>query len=92
MPVEQQSPPQSHMTVALKDLQSFRSTAEAIALEAGKMALSAAIKPKTIEAKTSFQDLVTETDKAVEHHIRARLHSAFPDHQYLLCICIFADN
>jgi len=38
-------------------------------------------KNKKIEVKENFADLVTETDKAVEDLIIARIHTKYPEHK-----------
>jgi myo-inositol-1(or 4)-monophosphatase len=57
--------------------------AKEIAIEAGKMSAAAFRQPKRVESKTCAQDLVTETDLAVEKFVEERLNKEFPGHQYV---------
>lgn len=57
---------------------------EAIAREAGAMSKSAFAAPKLVQNKDSTaQDLVTETDRAVENLVRRRLQENFPDFLFI---------
>lgn len=55
-----------------------------IAREAGAMSGSAFTAPKRVENKDrTAQDLVTETDRAVEALVQRRLREHFPEHQFI---------
>ncbi|PJF17418.1 hypothetical protein PSACC_02730 [Paramicrosporidium saccamoebae] len=63
--------------------------AKEIAAEAGKMSATAFRQPKRVESKTCAQDLVTETDRAIEAFIEERLRKEFPGHKLPnFCIAI----
>lgn len=61
----------------------FQRAAEEIAKQAGAVSRAAFYAPKRVESKAHAQDLVTETDRAVENLIRALLHERFPEHQFV---------
>ena len=52
-----------------------------ISKAAGAIGAKAFRAPKRVENKTCAQDIVTETDRAVEAFIRAEVSKAFPEHQ-----------
>lgn len=52
-----------------------------ISKAAGAISAKAFRAPKRVENKTCAQDIVTETDRAVEAFIRAEVSKAFPEHQ-----------
>lgn len=52
-----------------------------LALEAGRMMTNASGKNTNIDAKASFADLVTETDKAVEVFLFGELKKRYPGHK-----------
>ena len=52
-----------------------------LALEAGKMMLIASGRNKFVETKSSYNDLVTETDKGVEAFLFGEIKKKYPSHQ-----------
>eukprot|EP01071_Lankesteria_metandrocarpae_P006126 Lankesteria_metandrocarpae@DN4249_c0_g1_i2.p1 len=54
-----------------------------IAYEAGETIKDAISKEKKVSVKYSDADLVTETDISVEAHLRTRIASKFPNHEFL---------
>lgn len=52
-----------------------------LAMEAGKMMVSASGRNTNIDTKASFADLVTETDKAVEAFLFGEIGKKFPSHK-----------
>lgn len=66
---------------SLKELQKF---AIELALKAGQMQANASDdRNKSIEQKSSFADMVTETDKAVENYLFNKLREKYPDHCFV---------
>ncbi|KAL7627534.1 hypothetical protein AAE478_001727 [Parahypoxylon ruwenzoriense] len=65
------------------NLQEIHDTLVTVAHEAGRMILSA--NPTDIEKGTKLNstDIVTETDKAVEAHVSARLSQAYPSFAFI---------
>ena len=54
-----------------------------MARAAGNAIRKAFEQPKRVENKSCAQDLVTETDRAVESLIRDLLHQHFPTHGFI---------
>jgi len=65
------------------EIQEFFQTAKLVAEEAGRVVKEAFYNIKNIEVKTNFADLVTETDKAVEDMIIAKLTEKYPSHKFI---------
>lgn len=64
------------------NLKEYLLFAETLAYEAGRMMMDAILKPKDIASKTCHQDLVTESDKAIEELIKNKISEKYPHHQY----------
>ncbi|KEP63322.1 UNVERIFIED_CONTAM: inositol(myo)-1(or 4)-monophosphatase 2, putative [Hammondia hammondi] len=57
---------------------------QAIAREAGEILRTFFYdRNKKVDTKDSPADLVTEYDRAIEDHLKKRIHEAFPTHQFL---------
>ena len=54
-----------------------------VAKEAGKLGKAAFTTSKRVENKSCAQDLVTETDRAVESLVQKLLACHFPDHKFI---------
>lgn len=65
------------------DLEQCERVAIEVAKVAGKMIADTCGLVKSVEAKQSFADLVTETDKNVEAFVFTELKKHFPDHRFI---------
>ncbi|KAL8372431.1 hypothetical protein RB595_001978 [Gaeumannomyces hyphopodioides] len=65
------------------NLQHVHDTLVAIAFEAGRMVREAKPQTKTADTKMNSVDMVTETDKAVERLVMARLQTAYPTFDFV---------
>ncbi|KAK3610037.1 hypothetical protein CHS0354_032394 [Potamilus streckersoni] len=65
------------------NIHEYYETAIAVAKEAGEVVKDGFYKEKKVDIKTSFADLVTETDQAVEQLIMSRFSSKFPTHKFI---------
>lgn len=64
-------------------LDEFERVAVEVAKEAGKLIKQTWGTCKSVEAKQSFADLVTETDKNVEKLVFEELKFRFPEHKFI---------
>ncbi|CAD6499014.1 BgTH12-04668 [Blumeria graminis f. sp. triticale] len=69
--------------MAALDLQVVHDQLVSIALEAGRIMLSAESSRAASATKKNSTDLVTETDKAVEKYVSTKLHSIFPTFKFI---------
>ena len=65
------------------NLEECEKVAVEIALKAGKLINETCGAVKSIEAKQSFADLVTETDQNVEKLVFAELKKRYPNHKFV---------
>lgn len=61
----------------------FYSAAISVAKSAGEIIKTGFHRKKKVSCKTSFSDLVTETDREVERHVVDALKAKFPDHKFI---------
>ncbi|KAM0425412.1 hypothetical protein ACHAPT_009469 [Fusarium lateritium] len=65
------------------DLQQISAFVTGVAREAGNIILNARPTATTTLSKKNSADVVTETDRAVENHIRQRLYSEYPSFNFV---------
>lgn len=65
------------------DLEELEKSAVEIAREAGKLIEDTCGSVNSVEAKQSFADLVTETDKNVEKLVFEYLKKKYPEHKFI---------
>ncbi|XP_076112936.1 inositol monophosphatase 1-like isoform X2 [Mytilus galloprovincialis] len=65
------------------ELQDYLKTATGVAKEAGEVVREAFYKEKSLQTKSNYADLVTETDQAVEKQIIYSLKEKYPTHKFI---------
>lgn len=74
------------------NLEECEQAAVELAREAGKLIKDTCGKVSAIEAKQSYADLVTETDKTVERLVFEGLKKKYPSHRFIGEESVAADN
>ncbi|KAH9502391.1 Inositol monophosphatase 2 [Bulinus truncatus] len=71
------------MNITEVELDQLYETALELAAKAGQMIRDAFWKEKTVDTKSSYADLVTETDQAVESTVKSMIKSKYPNHKFI---------
>lgn len=74
------------------NLEECEEVAIEIARQAGQMIKDTCGEVKSVVAKQSFADLVTETDQNVEKFVFTELKKKFPNHKFIGEESVAADN